>query len=342
MHLLLSQLLESGLLDERQFRAAQQAIIAGEIQNHIDLANWLLQRGWLTQWQATEFSFGNAPMIVGDYVLLDRVGTGSMSRVYKARHTQTGRVVAIKILQDHLVRDQEALARFQREARVCLQLSHPHLVQAISTSLVQDFLTIVFEYIDGYNLKEWLNLCGKLPVPVACDCIAQVARGLDYAHARGLVHRDVNPTNMMVSFPYDNDRPHLKLLDLGLAHLAANAWLSEQALSFSGKVLGTPAYLAPEQILPDMVLDARADIYSLGCSLFHLLTGSPPFVGPTPMQVIMARLSKDVLNMTALMPQVPAELRAIVARMMAIQPDDRFSSCQTVADVLSRYITYDT
>ncbi|MEM7559412.1 MAG: serine/threonine-protein kinase, partial [Planctomycetota bacterium] len=207
------------------------------------------------------------------------IGRGGMGRVYRARHRMMDREVALKVIHSEWIRKQEAIDRFRREVKTAASLDHHNIVTAHDAEQAGDLHFLVMEYVDGENLAETVAMNGALPVAKACDFVRQAAEGLQYAHDRGMVHRDIKPQNLMVT--KDNT---IKILDFGLASLAPQTSpseaISEDAdgkLTIAGSVMGTPDFISPEQAEDARKVDGRSDIYSLGMTLYFLLAGRRPF-----------------------------------------------------------------
>jgi serine/threonine protein kinase len=255
------------------------------------------------------------------YRLLERLGGGGTGVVYKARHSRLDRVVAIKVLSKHLKKDPDALARFYREMKVIGKLDHPNIVRATDADEDAGFHYLVMELIEGHDLSSLVQHLGPLPVTDACHLAQQAARALDYIHQHGLVHRDIKPSNMMLLA-----NGQLKLLDLGLSLLRGDI-AQETNLTTPGVLMGTCDYISPEQCSDSHHVDIRADLYSLGCTLYELLCGRAPFGGPeysTPLKKVLAHMRSPAPPITDLRPDLPAELVRIVERLLAKQPNDRF------------------
>ncbi len=269
---------------------------------------------------------------LGGYRLEAKLGEGGMGAVYKAVHTEMDRVVALKVLPESCLKDQRAVARFRREIKAIAQLNHPNIVQAYDAREVDGTRFLVMEYVEGMNLSDLVKRTGPLPVAEACELIRQSAVGLEYARQRGLVHRDIKPSNLMLT-----PEGQVKILDLGLALLDEMHSSSADELTNTGQMMGTLDYMAPEQGSDSHTVDIRADIYSLGATLYKLLTGRTPFGGAeydTPVKKMMALATEDPEPIDTLRPEIPAELAAIVHRMLAKDPDDRPATPAEVAEAL--------
>jgi tRNA A-37 threonylcarbamoyl transferase component Bud32 len=263
--------------------------------------------------------------VVADrYELEELVGTGGMSSVYRARDRLLERQVAIKVLHEHYSRDEDYVERFRREARAAAKLSHPNIVTVIDRGEADGRQFIVFEYIDGENLKQLVAGKGRLSVRDALELGIQIGRALAFAHAQGLVHRDVKPQNVLIR------GVDAKVTDFGIARSLD----VQVGLTQTGTVLGTSEYISPEQATGRPV-DARTDVYSLGVVLYELLAGEPPYTGDSFVSVAMRHVSDPVPSITAARPDVPLRVDAALRRAMAKDPDDRFQTMDEVVAELS-------
>ena len=321
-----SQLVEEDQLEK--FLTAYQKANGGELPERQEaLAEAMIEAGLLTDWQADKLLAGkHKGFILGKYKLLRHLGKGGMSQVYLAEHIMMRARRAIKVLPQNRVEDSSYLERFRIEARAAAKLDDPNIVRAYDID--QDGKThyLVMEYVEGKDLHILVKENGPLKYEVAADYITQAARGLAHAHDMGLVHRDIKPANCLV-----DKNQVVKLLDMGLARLIDDE--ASLTLENNENVLGTADYLAPEQALNSHKADKRADIYSLGCTLYYLLTGHPPF----PEGSISERLLKHQVEIAPSIlkerPDAPPTLVHICERMMAKKPEDRY---QTAGDVAQR------
>jgi serine/threonine protein kinase len=308
------------------------------------LAQELLQRGWLTAYQINQLLQGRGQeLVLASYLLLERLGQGGIGQVFKARHQRLDRLVALKVIRRELVADTDVVARFYREMQVVSQLDHPNVVHAYDAGPVGMTHFLAMEYVEGTDLARLVKQGGPLPVAQACEYIRQSALGLQHAHERGLVHRDVKPHNLMMS----RRDGLIKIADLGLARLprtlndAATAALTmgtagTGTLTPANAVLiGTADYLAPEQALDFHAADIRADIYGLGCTFFFLLTGQPPFPGATLTEKLLKHQQAAPPELRAFRADVPASVEAILLRMLAKQPDQRYQAPAEVVQALA-------
>jgi serine/threonine protein kinase/formylglycine-generating enzyme required for sulfatase activity len=299
------------------------------------LAQQLIERGWLTPYQAKLMMSGRASDLVLDqYVLLDLLGEGGMGAVFAARQTRMKRRVAIKVLKPEAVTSPVAVERFQREAEACARLSHPNIVVVHDINRVENVHFLVMEHIDGTDLAQLVQQQGRLPVPQACNYVRQAAIGLQHAHEQGLVHRDVKPQNLMLT-----KTGIVKVMDLGLARLSQSSGEQWAGLTGTGAIMGTPYYMAPEQVTNAKAVDIRADIYSLGATLYHLLAGKPPFAGMDLVAMVAARVQGTPPEpLENLRSDLPPDLLAILWRMMAHDPADRYRTPADVADALAPFV----
>jgi WD40 repeat protein len=247
-----------------------------------------------------------------------------MGAVYKAQHRLMERVVALKVMTRAVVASEASVDRFRREFKASARLSHPNIVTAFDAEQAGDVQLLVMEYVEGTDLARWLAERGPLPAAEACGYVRQAALGLQHAHEHDMIHRDIKPHNLMRT-----PDGTVKVLDFGLARLAAEAGAAS-GVTGQGTLLGTVDYLAPEQADDARQADIRSDIYSLGCTLYHLLTGQPPFPKGTVVQKVMAHTQREPQSIQELRPDLPAGLDAVVRRMMAKSPGDRY---QTPAEV---------
>ncbi|MBC7820531.1 MAG: serine/threonine protein kinase, partial [Planctomycetaceae bacterium] len=303
----------------------------------------LLTRGALTAYQAECILGGRIEhLVLGNYVVLDKLGQGGMGLVLKARHRRMDRIVALKLLSPDAIRTPTTAERFQREARAAAKLAHPNIVTAFDADEHHGAHFLVMEYVEGRDLSSLVKEHGPLTVATAIDCILQAAVGLEYAHRNGVVHRDIKPGNLMVCCsafrrsdemaPPEGGTTNVKILDMGLASIEGVPGAAvDHQLTSTGAVLGTIDYMSPEQALDTKQADARSDIYSLGCTLFYLLTSQTPYSGDTVMKRLLAHRDRPIPDLTAVRRDVPSDLHAVFSKMVAKQPEDRF---QTMTDVV--------
>ncbi len=308
---------------------AQAHTLAGQLTDAAALAHALARENLVSRWQAGALlALGRrAQLRLGKYKLIERLGQGGMGTVYLAEHTTMHRRVALKIVPRSIAGDRASLDRFFAEARAIAALDHPNIVQAYSVDNEMDRYFIVMEFIDGPDLQRMVQAAGPLDIGRAASYIQQAAQGLAHAHDRNLVHCDIKPSNLLV-----NNQGTVKILDLGLARLNQS---DEPRPAGDEPVLGTVDYMAPEQGLGTADFDHRADIYSLGCTLYFLLTGHPPFPSGTLAQRIVKHQTQQPKDILADRPGTPPRLVEICQRMMAKEPQERFQSMQEVSAALA-------
>ena len=265
------------------------------------------------------------------FLILSELGRGGMGVVYKAQHRFMEILVALKVINKSLLDNSGALERFDREVRAAAKLDHPHIVRALDADRAGDLRILVMEFVEGANLQDVLDKKGPLPIPHACHYIRQAALGLQYAHEQGMVHRDIKPQNLILT-----PRGQVKILDFGLARLVSERKASG-GLTQMGDFMGTPHYMAPEQALDASQADIRADLYSLACTLYSLLTGTPPFNEDTVVKLVMAHMEKEAPGLERLRSDVPRELAEVMRRMLAKDPAHRFQAPVEVAQALAPF-----
>jgi eukaryotic-like serine/threonine-protein kinase len=328
----------SGLVEKDQLNAAiadLQKDSGGVLLADTDLvAKKLVESGLLTRWQRDNLFEGrHKGFFLGKYKLLDHLGTGGMSSVYLAEHVLMQRRVAIKVLPKNRVEDSSYLARFHREAQAAAALDNRNIVRAYDVDNDGNIHYLVMEYVEGRDLQQMVKDDGPMDYIVAADFIRQAADGLAHAHKAGLIHRDVKPANLLV-----DQKKVVKVLDLGLARFTADDRAS-LTVAYDENVLGTADYLAPEQALDSHGVDSRADIYSLGCSLYFLLTGHPPFPDGTLPQRLMMHQKQQPTGIHKDRPDAPQDLVDICSKMMAKKPDQRYQSMNEVSRALSDWLS---
>lgn len=278
--------------------------------------------------------------VLGQYQLLAKLGEGGMGAVYKALHTRLKRLVALKVLPPGRMSNQQAVDRFRREMEAVGKLDHPNIVRATDAGEWGDTHYLVMELVDGIDMSQLVRKVGPLRVADACELVRQAATGLQHAHQRGMVHRDIKPSNVMLTVTEDG-HAQVKILDMGLALLAAHTAAREQQLTSTGQMMGTLDYMAPEQGGDSHQVDIRADIYSLGATLYKVLTGESPFPASqynTPLKLLTALATVPAPSVAGKRSDLPPELVGIVDRMLAMNPRDRFATPADVAQALSAHV----
>jgi WD40 repeat protein/serine/threonine protein kinase len=332
---LLERLRTTGLLDTAQL-AALEELPEARASDPLPLARQIFQRGWLTKYQLSQVAAGRgAELLVGPYVLLDRLGEGGMGQVFKAQHRHLGRVAALKIIRKEKVASPDAVRRFHAEVRAAAQLSHPNIVVAYDAGQAGTTHFLAMEFVDGVDLARLVREGGPLTVAQACDYARQACLGLSHAKEKGMVHRDIKPHNLLLSRE-EPSRPIIKILDMGLARLQGGLD-KERALTQTGAVIGTPDYLAPEQAIDSRHADIRSDLYSLGCTLYFLLTGRPPFAGESLTQLLLQHQMAQAAPLEQARPDVHPVLAAVIGRLLAKRPEDRYQTPDEAALALEPF-----
>ncbi len=313
--------------------------------NLAQFTRWLVAHNYVTDYQAALVAKGQADsFFLNQYKILDRLGKGRTAGVYKAVH-QLGQVVAIKVLPPSRAQKPQILARFQREIRLALKLKHPNVVRSFQIGKTGGLHYLVMEYLDGETLDAVLQRRKRLPAQEAVRLVYQALQGLQHIHEQGLVHRDLKPANLMLvpgrtpGEPDNTLRATLKILDIGLVRplFAEGAAARHLHLTGEGVLLGTPDYLAPEQARDARGIDVRADIYSLGCVLYHCLTGQPPFPDTNILSQMVRHATEAPRPLRELVPDVPDGLQAILDRMLAKDPAQRYPTPEQAAQALQRF-----
>jgi serine/threonine-protein kinase len=296
-----------------------------------DLARELVRRGWLTAYQANEINRGRGrDLLVGEYVLLDRLSAGGMGHVFRARHRRLDRIEALKVIRDDLLDDplaaRQLLARFKRELEATARLAHPNIVRVYNAGEDRGRPFMVMEYLEGSDLDRLVKDAGPLPPVQACGYVEQVAHGLQQLHERAMVHRDIKPRNLLVTAR----EQQVKILDLGLVLFLRGDEQQDtvEELTRCVGVMGTRPYMAPEQAANPHDVDIRADLYSLGCTFHYLLTGAPP----------AAEGAAGAKPLEALRPDLPPGLAAVVRQLLAPRREDRPAEPAALAAALAPFL----
>jgi serine/threonine protein kinase len=257
---------------------------------------------------------------LGDYQVLRRLGRGAMAEVYLAEQISLGRQVALKILKRELANDEMYVKRFQNEARAAASLVHANIVQIFEVGSIEGHYYISQEYVAGQNLGDYLTRRGSVELPLAMLILRQTTAALHKASERGIVHRDIKPENILLT-----REGEVKVADFGLARVVPQNQTQALALTQIGITMGTPLYMSPEQV-EGRALDSRSDLYSLGITMYHLLTGQPPFRGDNPLTVAVQHLKTTPERLEHLRPDLPAGLCRIMHRLLSKKPEERFQT----------------
>lgn len=290
--------------------------------NQRSLASVLLTKGFVTKKQLErlrpKIEESKSSQQIPGYQIIERLGAGAMATVYKARQLSLDRLVAIKILPQKFTNNPQFVERFYQEGKAAAKLNHSNIVQAIDVGQAGEYHYFVMEYVKGHTVYDDIVRLGKYPEARALKFIIETAKALEHAHQAGFIHRDVKPKNIIIS-----EEGVAKLADMGLARAVSDR---EAAEAEQGKAFGTPYYISPEQIRGKMDIDFRADIYSLGCTFYHMVTGGVPFDGPNPSAVMHKHLKEDVIPPDHLNPSLTSGIGEIIEVCMAKDRDHRYNS----------------
>ncbi len=292
-------------------------------------ANALTTQGLVTPFQLAALTEGRASSLrIGNYDILDRLGAGGMGTVFKARHRRMKRIVALKVLAANLSGNPLFVKRFQREVETIAALGHPNVVMAYDADEADVGHFLVMEFVNGADLAGCVDRDGPFPLARAVDCILQSAKGLAYAHSQAIIHRDIKPHNLL-----RDQNGVVKVTDLGLARLnhGSDGPAEGADVTMAGGAIGTVDYMPPEQAVDATTIDHRADIYSLGCTLYYLLIGKAPFSGPTLMSILLKHREGEIPKLSAIRSDVPPALDDLFRRMLAKTPETRV---QQMSDVV--------
>lgn len=344
----LRQVRQSRLLNEAQWERLQQTFSDDRLSSPPEIVERLVSWGAVTPWQGEMLLAGKRSFQLGKYRLENLLGNGASGTVFLARQTGLDRLVAVKVLSPQVVEDRGLVARFHRETQSLAAVTSPHLVTAFDAESQGALHYLVMEYVAGEDLGQVLRREGRLPIPLACECVRQALLGLQTASEAGLVHRDLKPGNLLLSRSPETGGPVVRVLDFGLAKMRAEAarrrrpsskplsHATEDELTHDGALLGTPDYMAPEQARETLAADTRSDIYSLGCTLYRLLTGEAPFPGERTRAQIVAREPNREWDRLCRV-EIPEPLRAVLAKFLAVDPEDRHQTPRVAARALEPF-----
>jgi serine/threonine protein kinase len=342
-HTFLANLRQSGLVSHEQLGRLEDQL--PETNRGRLVARALVRQGILTKFQAERLLAGRTNgFILGQYRILDHLGQGGMGRVFKAVHQTLNRVVALKVLAPQFIETEKAQRLFLREMRAVAQLHHPNLVAAYDANQIGNRHYLVMEHVDGPNLCQLVKEQGPLPPGLACELMRQAAEGLQYAHEMGMVHRDIKPSNLLVLLPGSpswRKQYTLKILDFGLARFQTrddqNTNTGGSIVTDANVLMGTPDFVSPEQARNLHAADIRSDLYSLGCTFYYVLTGRAPFQGGSALEKLVRHTTEVPVPVNRLRADVPEEVAAIVSRLMAKKPGQRFQTPGELAQALKPF-----
>ncbi len=326
---------KSRLLTEAQFAAALKHVREAQAETAEQAASELVAARLLTRYQANRLLEGRRRgLFLDDYKIMEILGCGGMGYLYRALELETDWEVALKVLADRFRFDKGRLTRFQLEAEAGLKLSHPNILRTRAIRRTEDIYGVihymVMELVKGVSLRELLEIRRRtLSWRQSCDVISQAATGLHYAHEMGLVHRDVKPENLLI-----RTDGAVKLLDFGLAMIGGSEAEYSLATILGQNCLGTADYIAPEQSLDSLNVDCRADVYSLGCTFYFLVTGQVPFPSKSVTEKLEGHRKHRARPVRELNPKVPERIAKIIKKMMAKHPEHRFQTADEVRQIL--------
>lgn len=344
---LLEAILRSGRVPPEQ-KDLVERLFAEHAADLLRLADELLAVKLITKYMHRKLQTGRpGELVFGQYLILERIGEGGMGKVYRAVETglHQGREVALKTIRPNLLTNKTVVQRYKREARAAASLHHPNVVELYNADDVGGRYFLAMEFVDGSDLSRLVKDLTKdkvsMPPGEAAEYIRQAALGLQQAHDMGLVHRDIKPSNLLVTgeraIPGTGGRANVKILDMGLVRSLADDDTSTTDLTRDGTVVGTPDYMSPEQSRDSRTVDARADIYSLGCTLFYLLRGLPPYDTGTAIDKLIKHQLDPIPDIRQYRPDVPPALAAVIRKMMSKKPTERFQTAAEVAAELAQY-----
>lgn len=346
---LISAVKDCRLYKPDQLTAAERA--AASAPDATACAEGLYAAGVLTRYQYQKIRAGRAEdLLFGPYLILDRIGEGGMGKVYRAVQLKVGKIVAIKMVRPQLLSNRMVISRYKREARAAAKLDHPNIVSLYDADDINGRYFMAMEYVDGIDLSRMVKQFGNPPntgladFHEAAEYVRQASLGLQHAHEHGLVHRDIKPSNMLVF----GERPlfgtsgkaTVKILDMGLVRsILESEDVSRTELTRDGTVVGTPDYMSPEQAKNSSSVDARADLYSIGCTLYFLLRGQSPFPDGSPIDKLIRHQLDAPPDLRKARPDVPDGLVAIIDKLLKKNPNERYQTATAVAQALLPFTT---
>ena len=342
---LLTAFRESGLHPPERLALAAQLL--AEPDDDVALADQLLTYGLLTPYMHRKVRINRAyEILFGPYLILDKIGEGGMGKVYRAVQLGKGQLVALKVVRQHLITNKTVKRRYKKEAAAAAAFDHPNIVKLYDADEVNGRYYLAMEYVDGIDLARLVKQFGRPPTTglthyhEVCEYIRQAALGLQHAHDKGLVHRDIKPSNLLVygdrALPGTHGKAILKILDMGLVR----SMIDEEdgystELTRDGTVVGTPDYMSPEQAKNSSTVDARADLYSLGCTFYYMLRGKSPFPDGSPIDKLLRHQLDAPPDLAKDRPDIPRSVCDIVMKLLQKKPEDRYQSGTEVANALA-------
>jgi serine/threonine-protein kinase len=328
------ELSDSGFLNESKLTQLKEKTVSGEWSlKDRELASRLVHENWLTEFQARRILNGRtSELVVGPYRILDRLGSGSMGRVFKAEHNLMGRKVALKVIAPELTSNERVVRRFLREMKLVARLDHPNVIKAYESGQAGDQYYIAMELVQGLSLGDMLKKGTLEPVAVI-KYAADAALGLDHAHQQGILHRDIKPSNLMLC----NEKKIVKVLDLGLGSVMGNDQQNQTQITQQNFVLGTIDYMSPEQA-SGKELDGRSDLYSLGCCMYHLMSGRVPFQHDNPIHRLALRINGKPTPIQSYLPNLNPKVIDVLEKLLATNAADRYQSGQELSEALLRLL----
>ena len=321
---------ESGLLARDELDSISRSL---EAPTSASLEAELLRLNKLNQFQIDWIYAGDQRrLVLGQNRLLEEIGQGGMGNVYRAEHQTMRREVAVKVINERALNSERSRKRFMLEVQTAAKLLHPNIVTAHDAGEKDDVPYLVMEYVDGMNLRHYVRSNGPFSFLLAINYLKQAATGLQYAHEQGVIHRDIKPSNLLL----DNTEC-IKILDLGLArYQQPDAESDSEEITKDRHIVGTVEYMSPEQATEGASIDERSDIYSLGCSLYYLLTGKPPFHRSTPVKTLVAHRLDPIPLLRTFNPDIPNLLESVFRKMVAKHPDDRYQTMDEIIGALEQ------
>lgn len=326
--------LRSGLINRSTLEEELRAVPARVREDPERLAEHFIRTRILTPYQAKRLLAGKFQnLALGPYHVLTPLGKGGMGVVFQARDTRSQQVVALKVLPPKRAKEeQRLLARFRREMELSQRVAHPHLAWTYEAGVAEGVYFIAMEYVPGKTLQRLVQARGPLTVGRAARLLGEVAAALEHAHSQRLIHRDLKPSNVMIS-----SHDHAKVLDLGLALIHGETEGAREVIGGRGYIVGTMDYISPEQTHNATEVDARSDLYSLGCSLYFALTGTPPFPGGTPREKIQRHRTEDPRPPQEINPDIPEPIVELIYQLMAKRPQERPANAAVVEQTLRNF-----